>query len=135
DLFFSGNEAPNRLYLNKGNLQFEDISEKAGINQNKKWAMGATMADVNGDGWLDIYVGQAGPYTDANDRKNLLFINNGDLTFSEQAEAYGLADGNYTTQAAFFDYDNDGDLDCYVLNESKYAGVVYQRVFEDLKQK
>ena len=135
DLFFPGNEMPNTLYLNKGNLQFEDISEKAGINQHKKWAMGATMADVNGDGLLDIYVGQAGPYTDPKDRKNLLFINNGDLSFSEKAEAYGLADGGYTTQAAFFDYDKDGDLDCYVLNESKYAGVLYEEVYKDLKKK
>ncbi len=135
DLFFCGNEAPNKLYLNKGNLQFEDISEKAGINQGKKWSMGATMADVNGDGFLDISVGQAGPYSEAKDRKNLLFINNGDLTFSEKAEEYGLADGNYTTQAAFFDYDKDGDLDCYVLNESKYAGVLYKDVFQDLKKK
>ncbi len=135
DLFFAANEEPNRLYRNKGNLQFEDITEKAGVNQGKKWSTGATMADVNADGFLDIYVGQAGPYKDAKDRKNLLFINNGDGTFSEKAEEYGLADGNYTTQAAFFDYDKDGDLDCYVLNESKYAGVIFQTVFEDLKKK
>lgn len=135
DIFFSGNDTPNHLYLNKGNLQFEDISESAGINQHKKWSMGATMADVNGDGFLDIYVGQAGPYPDPQDRKNLLFINNGDNTFSEKAAEYGLADSNYSTQAAFFDYDKDGDLDCYVLNESKYAGVIYQQVFDELKIK
>jgi len=135
DVFFAANEGPNRLYLNKGNLRFEDITEKAGVNQGKKWSTGPTMADVNGDGYLDIYVGQAGPYPDPKDRKNLLFINNGNLTFSEKAEEYGLADSNLSTQAAFFDYDKDGDLDCYVLNESNYAGVVFQDIFEDLKKK
>jgi len=136
DVFFAGNEVPNRLYLNKGDLRFEDISEKAGINQNKKWSSGVTMADVNGDGWLDIYVCQTGPYIDQpHNRRNLLFINNGDLTFSEKAAEYGLDDGNESTQAAFFDYDRDGDLDCYVMNESKYAQVILADVFKDLEKK
>lgn len=135
DLFFSANEAPNRLYLNKGNLQFEDITEKANVNQNKKWSAGCTMADVNADGYLDIFVAQAGYWTDPKQRQDLLFINNGDLTFTEKAAEYGLNDGNQGTQAAFFDYDKDGDLDCYIMNESKYVMVVLAAVFEDLKIK
>jgi hypothetical protein len=138
DIFFSGNEEPNRLYLNKGNLQFEDVTEQAGVNPaNKNWSTGATMADVNGDGWLDIYVCQAGYAILANPRhrENLLLINNGDGTFADKAKEYGLNDPNESTQAAFFDYDKDGDLDCYVLNESKYAMVVLKAVFDDLKDK
>lgn len=134
DIFFSGNEVPNKLYLNKGNLKFEDISDKAQINKNKVWSTGATMADVNGDGYLDIYVCQYGPNT-YNKRKNRLYINNGDLTFKESAEAYGLDDGNESIQAAFFDYDMDGDLDCYVMNESKYVRVLYKEVFKELQDK
>lgn len=135
DIFFGGNEVPNKLYLNKGNLKFEDISEKAGINQGHHWCTGPVMADINGDGFLDIYVGQSGNNQDPKTRQNLLFINNGNLTFSEKGQEYGLNDGNQTTSASFFDYDKDGDLDCYVLNESKYARVIYQSVFEDLKNK
>jgi hypothetical protein len=133
DLFFSANMSSNRLFLNKGNMQFEDITEKAGIGGNN-WSTGVTMADVNQDGYLDIYVCQAGPEEDPQLRQNLLYINNGNLTFTEQAQVYGLNDGNRSTQAAFFDYDRDGDLDCYVINESKYYRVVYERVFEDLNR-
>ena len=135
DIFFSGNEVSNRLYINKGNLKFEDVSEKANINQNKQWASGVTVADVNGDGFLDIYVCQYGPSPKASERENCLYINNGDLTFTEKAKEYGLNDGNGSTQAVFFDYDKDGDLDCYVMNESKYAGVFLASVFKDLKIK
>lgn len=135
DVFLSGNEVPNKLFLNKGNLKFEDISQKANINENKKWSTGATMADVNGDGHLDIYVCQYGPSSKWEERQNLLFINNGDLTFSEKGKEYGLNDGNESTHAAFFDYDKDGDLDCYVLNESKYALIILNTVYEDLKKK
>jgi hypothetical protein len=135
DIFFSGNEVPNRLYLNKGNMKFEDISEKAGINPpNKFWCTGASMVDINNDGYQDIYVCQYGPYL-PEDRRNLLFINNNDGTFTEKGAEYGLNDPNESVQAAFFDYDKDGDLDCYVMNESKYALVVYKTVFEDLKVK
>jgi hypothetical protein len=134
DVFFSGNEVPNRLYLNKGNFQFEDISEKAQINTNKHWSTGVTTVDINGDDFLDIYVCQFGPYK-ANQRKNLFYINNGDLTFTEKAAEIGLDDNNESIQAAFFDYDNDGDLDCYVMNESKYALVVLAEVFKDLEKK
>ncbi len=133
DVFLAGNMAPNKLYLNKGNMQFEDVSVKAGINQGKKWSAGVTMADVNGDGWQDIYVLQAGPDKDQNNRKNLLFINNQDGTFSEKGKEYGLNSGNRGTAAAFFDFDNDGDLDCFVLNESKYFRVPHSQVFEDIK--
>jgi hypothetical protein len=133
DVFMSGNMSPNKLYLNKGNMKFEDISEKARINQGKKWSAGVTMADVNGDGFQDIYVSQAGPYDNETDRENLLYINNGDLTFSEKGKDFGLNDGNRSTSAAFFDYDKDGDLDCFVLNESKYFRVVLAEVFKDIK--
>ena len=122
DVFFCGNQAENKLYLNKGDLQFEDISEKAGINVNKKWANGVTFADVNADGWLDIYVSQGGPF-DANEKMNLLFINQQDSTFIESAEAYGLNDNGISTQSVFFDYDKDGDLDCMVMNENLLFGI------------
>ena len=135
DIFFTGNEVPNRLYINKGNLKFEDVTEKAGINPpNKFWSTGACMVDINDDGFQDIYVCQYGPHP-AEKRENLFLINNGDLTFTERAAEYGLNDSNESVQAAFFDYDKDGDLDCYVMNESKYALVIYKTVFEDLKNK
>ena len=122
DIFFCGNQEANRLYLNKGDLKFEDISQKAGINANKKWSNGVTFADVNADGWLDIYVAQGGPF-DAEEKKNLLFINQQDLTFKESADEYGLADNGISTQSVFFDYDKDGDLDCLVMNENLLFGV------------
>jgi len=113
DLYFTGNMVPNRLYLNKGGLQFEDISEQAGVIGDDRWYTGVTMADVNSDGYLDIYCsvgGKDGP------RNNQLYINNGDLTFTEAAEEYGLADIGNSVQATFFDYDKDGDLDMYMAN-------------------
>ena len=123
DVYFSGNTVSNQLYLNKGDFQFEDITEKAGVGATQGWKTGVTMADVNQDGWLDIYVSRSA-MSDSVLRKNLLFINNGDLTFTEKAEAFGVADNSYSTQAAFFDYDKDGDQDLFVLNHSlpKYAG-------------
>lgn len=122
DIFFSGNQVSNKLYLNKGDLRFEDISEQAGINKGKQWSNGVTIADVNDDGWSDIYVLQGGPNQEVN-RSNLLFINNQDNTFSEEAEKYGLTDRGMSTQAGFFDFDKDGDLDCIVLNESPAYGL------------
>ncbi|MCH2083584.1 MAG: VCBS repeat-containing protein [Saprospiraceae bacterium] len=122
DIFFCGNQVDNRLYLNKGNLEFEDISKRANINTSKEWSNGVTFADVNQDGWLDIYVAQGGP-KEKNERKNLLFINQRDLTFVESAEEYGLADQGFSTQSAFFDYDKDGDLDCIVMNENPLYGI------------
>lgn len=117
DLYFVGNQVPNKLYLNKGNFQFEDISEQAGVAGKGTWATGVTMADVNGDGLLDIYVSQVGDYKEAKGA-NQLFINQGDLTFVDEAPKYGLDFVGFSTQAAFFDYDRDGDLDMYLLNHS-----------------
>lgn len=117
DLFFTSNQESNKLYLNKGNLQFEDITEKAKISGKGTWSTGVTMADVNADGFLDIYVSQVGNYKSAKG-KNELFINNQNGTFTESAETYGLDFSGFSTQAAFFDYDRDGDLDMYLLNHS-----------------
>ncbi|MCF2487542.1 VCBS repeat-containing protein [Dyadobacter sp. CY347] len=113
DLFFSGNMVSSKLYLNKGNMQFEDITNKAGIATNG-WCTGVAMVDLNADGLLDIYVSRAGS-PDPAMRANLLFINKGNNTFAESAADYGLADTGYSTQAAFLDYDQDGDLDAYLL--------------------
>jgi enediyne biosynthesis protein E4 len=122
DIFFTGNQVANRLYLNKGNFQFEDITENAGIQKKGKWSTGVCMADVNGDGLLDIYVCYSG-IAPGDPRRNELYINHGNLKFTEEAEAYGIADGGYSTHAAFFDYDHDGDLDLFLLrNASKPIG-------------
>ena len=116
DIFFTGNMTSNRLYLNKGNLVFEDITNKANISGNSNWHTGSTMADVNGDGLLDIYVSVAGQSKSEKHKENLLYINNGDLTFTEQAKKYNLNDSGQSVNATFFDYDKDGDLDVYVAN-------------------
>jgi len=117
DLYFTANQSSNKLYLNKGNLQFEDITELAEVAGKGTWSAGTTMADVNGDGWLDIYVSNVGNYKTAQGR-NELFINNQDGTFTESAADYGLDFEGFSTQAAFFDYDRDGDLDMYLLTHA-----------------
>ncbi|MEL6192409.1 MAG: VCBS repeat-containing protein, partial [Bacteroidota bacterium] len=117
DIYFIGNMEDNKLYLNKGDFQFEDITESAGVACKNVWSTGASFADVNGDGFLDIYVCKSGN-PEGENRHNELFINNGDLTFTEKAEEYGIADKGFSTHAAFFDMDKDGDLDCYLLNNS-----------------
>ena len=120
DLYFTANLGPNKLYLNKGNFNFEEVTEKAGVAGTRAWSTGVAMADVNGDGWLDIYVCNSGDISGDN-KQNELFINQGDGTFTEEAEAYGLADQGFSTHAVFFDYDKDGDLDVYLLNNSYQA--------------
>ncbi|RTY84191.1 CRTAC1 family protein [Flavobacterium sp. LS1P28] len=117
DVYFTSNLGDNKLYLNKGNFKFEDISKKAGIEGTKTWSTGVVMVDINADGFLDIYVCNAGNSM-GDLQQNELFINNGDNTFTEKAAEYNLADTGITTHAAFFDYDKDGDLDVYILNNS-----------------
>lgn len=124
DIFLTSSQGDNKLYLNKGKLpdgnaswQFEDVTEAAGVKGNKYWSTGVTMADINADGWLDIYVCNSGD-AKGNGTGNELYINNRNGTFTESAMAFNLEDGGLTTHAVFFDYDLDGDLDCYVLNNS-----------------
>lgn len=117
DIFLTSNMGANTLYLNKGDFKFEDISEQAGITGHGEWSTGASLADVNGDGWTDIYVCNSGN-VEGDERHNELYINNGDLSFSERASEYGINDQGYSTHGAFFDYDRDGDLDLYLLNNS-----------------
>jgi len=115
DLFFSGNQVSNRLYLNRGDFRFRDITQEAGLESEGIWSTGVSMVDINGDGWLDIYVCKSGPPGGPR-RYNELFINNGDSTFTEKAAAYGLDITGLSIHASFFDYDRDGDLDMYLLS-------------------
>ena len=128
DIFFSGNQVSCRLYINKGNNKFEDITEKAGLTTDV-WCTGVSIVDINNDGYDDIYVCVFGK--DLMHRsKNLLFINQHDLTFKEEAAEYGLADTGYSTQAVFLDYDKDGDLDMYLANyllSSKNGNTIFPR--------
>ncbi len=118
DIYFTGNQVSNKLYINKGDFKFEDVTDAANVAGEGKWARGVSVIDINNDGWLDIYVSET-LKKDPQQRANLLYINqgadkNGIPHFKEMAKEYGLADTGHTTQTAFFDYDNDGDLDCYV---------------------
>jgi len=114
DIIFTGNMVNNRLYVNEGKLKFKDITNQSHIANAGGWCTGVTMADVNNDGWLDIYICRSGQPS-STFRKNLLYINNHDLTFTESAAKYGLDDAGYSTQASFFDYDKDGDLDVMLI--------------------
>lgn len=117
DLVFTGNQKGNKVYINKGNFSFDDITESSGLQDQNRWSTGVVLIDINNDGWNDIYICRSGEDEPEN-RSNLLYINNQDNTFSEQAAAYGLDDTGYSTHAAFFDYDKDGDLDMFLLNHS-----------------
>ncbi|NMC37662.1 MAG: VCBS repeat-containing protein, partial [Bacteroidales bacterium] len=117
DIYFCSNQTGNKLYLNKGDFKFEDITEKAGVGCLGSWSTGVTIADVNGDGWNDIYVCKSG-VSGGQGRSNELFINHGNLTFTDEAKEYGLDNFGLSNHASFFDYDRDGDLDCYLLNNS-----------------
>ncbi|NGP76622.1 VCBS repeat-containing protein [Balneolaceae bacterium YR4-1] len=119
DIYFTANMQENRLYLNKGDFNFEDITDKAQVAGSADWTTGTTMADVNGDGLLDIYVSSVNFLNKSG--RNQLFINNGDSTFSDKAAEYGLDFQGFAKQASFFDYDNDGDLDMYLLNHSVHS--------------
>jgi len=135
DIYFCGNQVGNKLYKNKGNFVFEDVTERAGVACAGSWSTGVSIADVNGDGWPDIYVCKSGK-PGGSHRHNELFINNGDLTFTEKAAEYGLDDMGLSNHAAFFDYDHDGDLDCYLLNNSFQSVTEYdiksgQRMIRD----
>src|SRR3954463_9278126 len=119
DLYFTSNLGSNRLYRNKGNYQFEDVTDKAGVADTVGWKTGVTMADVNGDGKLDIYVSGV-DYLSVHGR-NVLYVNNGDGTFTDRTKQYGLEHVGYSTQALFFDCDGDGDLDMYLLDHSTHT--------------
>lgn len=120
DIYLTSNLGANKLYLNQGNFSFKDISASAGVEGTRAWSTGVTMVDVNGDSYLDIYVCNSGD-VEGDNKQNELFINNGDLTFTESAEQFGLDDRGFSTHASFFDYDKDGDLDAYMLNNSYQA--------------
>ncbi len=117
DIYMIRNKGQNKLYLNQGDFTFKDITEESGVGGERAWSTGVAMVDINADGWMDIYLCNAGN-VEGDDHKNELFINNGDLTFSEKAADYNLDDDGFTTHASFFDYDSDGDLDVYILNNS-----------------
>ncbi|RDC61785.1 VCBS repeat-containing protein [Adhaeribacter pallidiroseus] len=137
DLYFTGNMVPNKLYLNLGNFKFKDVTQSAGVTGNGKWSSGVAVVDINQDGKLDMYV-CATIKKDSADRANMLFINQGNNSqgepvFKELARAYGIADTGYSTHAAFFDYDRDGDLDLYVLTNVQNASIptVYRTKVND----
>ena len=138
DIYLGGNSVFDKLYLNKGGLRFEDISKSAGISGiHGGWTTGINMVDINSDGLLDIYVCRGGPFKNESDRKNKLFINNGDLTFKESASEYGLDITNYSIHTAFFDYDLDGDLDMYLMNQPppsfQFENINFKKLRDDIE--
>lgn len=134
DIFFTGNMVENKLYLNKGNWKFEDITKKAGATGDGFWATGATFVDINSDGWLDLYICKSGPPSDEPGRSNELLINQKDGTFKNAAKEYGLDFKGLSVHAAFFDYDRDGDLDCYLLTNSFRSVGVGQEIIENQRR-
>lgn len=122
DIYFAGNQEENTLYLNQGDFKFKDITSTAFSGTTTNWSTGVSIVDINGDGWQDIYVSQGGPFN-PEERRNLLYINQQDNSFVESAQEYGLADEGMSTQAVFFDFDHDGDKDCFVMNESIAYGM------------
>lgn len=132
DLYFSGNEVPGKLYLNKGNLKFEDITQKAGVTTNR-WCTGVSMVDINQDGWLDIYVCVAGSPKFGN-TANLLYVNQHDGTFKEEAAKYGIADTRLIMNASFFDYDRDGDVDLFLITNPADERVSYVNTITEIQQ-
>lgn len=129
DLYFSGNQTSGKLYINKGSFKFEDITEKAGLITNR-WCTGVSMVDINGDGWLDIYVNVAGSPKFGN-MHNLLYVNNKNGTFTESAEKYGIAETRQTMNASFFDYDKDGDLDLFLITNPANEMVTGVNIIKD----
>jgi len=134
DLFFTGNQTPDKLYLNLGGMKFKDISSSAGIESTQSWSTGVTVADVNNDGFQDLFISKVSNYKSLEETHHLLYLNNGDQTFSEQSAKVGLAISRFGTQASFFDYDNDGDLDLYVLNHSIHTPRNYGHANQRSKQ-
>ncbi|MCC6817076.1 MAG: VCBS repeat-containing protein [Saprospiraceae bacterium] len=123
DLYFVGNQVADKLYINKGNLKFEDISESAGIVNTNGWRNGVSLVDINNDGYLDVYVTRGGYQNDSVKNSNLLYINQKNLTFKEEAKAYGIDDPGYSISASFFDFDFDGDLDLFISNRPDHWGI------------
>ncbi|MFT7443004.1 MAG: hypothetical protein ACI9Q3_001382, partial [Maribacter sp.] len=133
DLYFVSNQNENKLYLNKGNFEFEDVTEKANVKGSSDWSTGATMVDINNDGLLDIYVCAVSELLDFKGH-NELFINNGDGTFTEKAKEYGLDFKGYSTQAYFFDYDKDDDLDVYIVNHAVHTSLSHGKASQRNKR-
>src|SRR5690606_12103147 len=117
DIYFTSNNHDNKLYLNKGDFKFEDITQTSGTACPSGWKTGVCMVDINGDGWLDIYVSRSG-HADPEQRRNILLVNNRDLTFTYKAADYWLDDDSFTIDTAVFDYVRDGELSAFVLNHS-----------------
>ena len=133
DLYFVSNQDENKLYLNKGNFEFEDITKKAGVAGSSDWSTGSSMIDINGDGFLDIYVCAVSELLDFKGH-NELFINNGDGTFTEKSEEYGLDFKGYSTQAYFFDFDKDNDLDVYIVNHAVHTSLSHGPAIQRYKR-